>query len=85
MTFSNTKARHGFFEPDLLVVIAVLAILVAVGLPIIAKHRDYWWVVVLVALAIWFAVLYGLGFFRPSIFRPRPPVQDESKKDDHVA
>ena len=82
----DTKRQRGFFEPDLLLAIAALAILIAIGLPLIAKHRAYWWLIVLVAVAIWLSVLYGIGIIGSSRFsRPRPSKRKKKEEDDHVA
>jgi hypothetical protein len=80
------KSERGFFEVDLLLAIAALAILVAIALPLIAKNRGYWWLIILVVAAIWLLVLYGIGIIGSSRFSsPRPPKQGKTDRDDHVA
>jgi 4-amino-4-deoxy-L-arabinose transferase-like glycosyltransferase len=85
MKTSTIRAQRGFFEPDLLLAIAALAILALVGLRLIARHPAYWWLIVLVALGLWLAVLYAIGILRPRSRRVPPNVPTPSRKDDHAA
>jgi hypothetical protein len=86
MKTSEANKRHGFSEPNLLLAIAALAILSDLGVPLIAKHRAYWWLIIMVAAAIWLAVLYWLGLIGSSRFsRPRSPKQNKTNKDGPVA